>query len=245
MALVDFSERGDVAVVTMNRPPANALSPELLRELLAALERLRATPPSAVVLTGTAKFFSAGLDLRIVPALSEEELTQMARDVNGVAAGWYTLPRPLVAAVNGHAVAGGFVIALCGDFRIGPTSGRFGLTEVKAGVPYPSAAMSVVRAELTPAVARRLVLRGELFDAAAMRDFGVFDEVVADGDVLERAIELAGELAALPRATFTTVKAQLRHGALERERGAFGGATSARAATAEALDAARRLLDER
>lgn len=245
MALVDFSEHGDVAVVTMNRPPANAFAPDLLRELLAAIERLRAASPGAIVLTGSGKFFSGGADLRVVPALPEDELAQLARDTNALLAGWYELTRPLVAAVNGHAVAGGFVLALCGDFRIGPTSGRFGLTEVKAGIPYPSAAMGVVRAELAPPVARRLVLRSELFDAAAMRDFGVFDEIVADGDVLERAILLAGELAALPRATFTAVKMRFRHGAFDRDRDAFGGATSARAAISEAKDAARRLLHDR
>ncbi len=245
MALIDFDERGDVAVVTMNRPPANAFAPDLLRELLGALARLRAASPGAVVLTGSGKFFSGGADLRVVPALPEDELAQLARDTNALFAGWYQLARPRVAAVNGHAVAGGLVLALCADFRIGPTSGRFGLTEVKAGIPFPSSAMGVVREELSPAVARRLVLRAELFDAAAMRELGVFDATMRDGEVLERAILLAAELASLPRATFTAVKARMRHGAFERDREAFGGATSVRAATAEAKDAARRLLDER
>jgi len=245
MALVDFSERGDVAVVAMNRPPANAFAPDLLRELLAAIERVRAAVPGAIVLTGSGKFFSGGADLRAVPALPEGELAQLARDTNALFAGWYELARPLVAAVNGHAVAGGLVLALCADFRIGPTSGRFGLTEVKAGIPFPSAAMGVVRAELAPAALRRLVLRAELFGASAMHELGVFDEIVPDAEVLERAIELAAELAALPRTTFAAVKARLRHGAFERDRDAFGGATTVREATAEAKDAARRILDER
>ena len=89
------------------------------------------------------------------------------------------------------------------------------------------------------------MLRAELFGASAMHELGVFDEIVPDAEVLERAIELAAELAALPRTTFAAVKARLRHGAFERDRDAFGGATTVREATAEAKDAARRILDER
>src|SRR5206468_1159438 len=97
-----------------------------------------------------------------VPELPRDELAALARDVNAMFAGWYTFPRPVVTAVNGHAVAGGLVLALCGDVRIGPASGQFGLTEVKAGIPFPSAAMAIVRGELAPGPLRRLMLRGEL-----------------------------------------------------------------------------------
>jgi enoyl-CoA hydratase/carnithine racemase len=90
-----------------------------------------------------------------------------------------------------------------------------------------------------------MVLRGELLDAATAHQLGCFDEVVADDAVLPRAIEVARELASLPPRSYETIKARLRSGAFDRDRGRFGGAAAAHDATAESRDAARRLLDER
>jgi len=87
--------------------------------------------------------------------------------------------------------------------------GRLGLTELKAGIPYPAVAMAVVRAELTPQVARDLVLRARLVDSAEAHELGVLDELV-DGDPLPRALEVAGELAALPPVAYAQIKHQLR-----------------------------------
>jgi enoyl-CoA hydratase len=167
----------------------------------------------------------------------------MARGVNELFAGWHGFARPLVCAVNGHAVAGGLILALCGDYRVGAASGRYGLTEVKVGIPYPSEAIRVVQAELAPPAVRRLVLLGELFDAATAAGFGIFDEVLTDDDVLPRAIAVAEQFAALPPRTFEIVKQQLRAGQPARERGAFGGAAAAGFASAEAPAAARAVLD--
>jgi enoyl-CoA hydratase len=96
------------------------------------------------------------------------------------------------------------------------TMGRFGLTEVKVGIPYPPSAIAVVQAELMPSVARRLVLRGELFDARTMLDLGVFDEIVPDDRVLDRAIDVATEFAELPSWTYGIIKRSLRREASKR-----------------------------
>ncbi len=151
----------------------------------------------------------------------------------------------MVTAVNGHAVAGGLVLALCGDHRVVGTSGRFGLTEVKVGIPFPSVAMAIVQGELTPPVARRLVLRAELFDSQTAMDLDLFDERVDDDRVVDRAIEVADELAAFPSATYELVKLRLRADALERSRGRFGGAAASAEAIAEASTAAKKVLDLR
>lgn len=236
---VDIRERDGVAVVTIDRPPANALDPGLLADGLAALDTLLADRPRAVVLTGAGAFFSGGADLRVVPALSQTEQEEMARDVNRLFAGWHRFPRPLVTAVNGHAVAGGLILALCGDYRVGPTSGQFGLTEARVGIPFPSMAMAVVQAELAPGVARRLVLGDELFDAATAHRFGIFDETVADDAVLDRALEVAGDMAELPPATYEAVKHRLRlTTASEDER----AAVSRGWVSDEAVDAAAAVL---
>jgi enoyl-CoA hydratase len=225
----------------MMRPPANAFDPELVGDLIEVLTSLEDALPRAVVLTGSGGFFSGGADLRVVPALTPEGQADMARGMNRVFAGWHTFPRPVVCAVSGHAVAGGLVLALCGDYRVVSMSGRFGLTEVKVGIPYPSAAMTVVKAELIAPVARRLVLRGELLDAPTCVDLQVFDEVLPDDAVLARSIAMAAELAELPPVTYGLVKQRLRseHGRPEM----LAGAAATAEAMAEAPEAARRVLE--
>lgn len=210
-----------IAVVRIDRPPANALAPELLAQGAELIERLRADPPGAVVLTGAGDFFSGGVDLKLAPTLSAEEQREMVAQINGLFSGWYGFPRPVVAAVNGHAVAGGLILALCADRRIASTVGTYGLTELRVGIPYPAAAIGVVRAELDPGAARRLVLDAELLDAEALLRFGAFDELAAPDEVLERSLAVARELAALPTGAYETVKGQLRGPALEEIRAAI------------------------
>jgi enoyl-CoA hydratase len=196
--------------VRIDRPPANALDLELLAEGDEVRTRLAAAQPGAVVLTGREPFFSAGMDLKAAPTLSTGEQRHTVGAINRLFSGWYAFPRPVVAAVNGHAVAGGLILALCADRRIGSSEGKLGLTELRAGLPYPLAAISVVRAELSAAAARRLALGADLIDPATALELGVLDELVPRDEVLPRAIALATEMATLPAATYATVKMQLR-----------------------------------
>lgn len=199
-----------VAVVRMERPPANALSPELLDEDAGLMRDLRADPPEAVVLTGSGGFFSGGVDLKLAPAERDEGQRSMVAGINRLFIDWYSFPRPVVAAVNGHAVAGGMILALCADRRVGCDSATYGLTELRVGIPYPAAAIACVRAELSPGAARRLVLEAELVDAGSALAHGLVDELVPADAVFERGLAVARELATLPGATYETVKEQLR-----------------------------------
>jgi len=238
---VEISQEGAVTVVTMKRPPANAFDPQLVADLIQTLSTLEDALPRAVVLTGSNGFFSGGADLRVVPSLQPDQQADMARGMNRVFAGWHTFPRPVVCGITGHAIAGGMVLALCGDYRVVSTGGRFGLTEVKVGIPYPSAAMTVVKTELTAPVARRLVLRGELVDASTCIELQLFDEVVPDDAVLGRSIDMAAEMAELPPVTYGLVKQRLRseHGRPPP----LEGAAAAADAMAEATEAAVRHLE--
>src|SRR5690349_15689347 len=115
---------------------------ELLAELVNALDQLAAQPPRAIVLAGRAGFFSAGVDLKAVPGYGPAEQRQMVEGINRMATATYGMPCPVVGAITGHAIAGGLVFALCCDVRIASTAGRYGLTEIKVGVPYPQAAIT-------------------------------------------------------------------------------------------------------
>jgi enoyl-CoA hydratase len=243
---VTVEDRGGIALVRVDRPPANALDPGLLADAVEVLAELRAASPDAVVLTGAGRFFSGGADLKAVPLLAPTEQAAMVTGINQVFTGWYGFPRPVVAAVNGHAIAGGLILALCADMRIVGPDGSFGVTEVKVGIPYPVAAMAVVRAELAPPVARRLVLTAELIDAPSAVAAGVFDELVVDaGLVVDRALEVARGLADLPRSAYEIVKQQLRGDTVARLERMLADGTDPmleRWATREVSDAAAATL---
>jgi enoyl-CoA hydratase/carnithine racemase len=222
---IHIEASGDVAIVRIDRPPANALDLDLLAKGHEVRERLAGEEPGAVVITGRERFFSAGMDLKAAPTLSAGEQRHTVDGINRLFTGWYSFPRPVVAAVNGHAVAGGLILALCADHRVCATEGRIGLTELRAGLPYPVAAISIVRAELAPGTARRLALGASLVDPAEALGLGVFDELRPPDEVLPRAVEVATELASLPRGTYTQVKRQLRGPVIEAiDRALAGGA---------------------
>jgi enoyl-CoA hydratase/carnithine racemase len=154
--LVTVEARGPVAVVRLNRPPANAMNPELLTDLVAVLDELKADVPGAVVLTGRPGFFSSGVDLKLVPDMDAGTQRQMVGLLNHMAIGWYGFPGPVVAAVDGHAIAGGLVLAMCG-----------------AEVPRPVARRIVLGAELFDTahalewdVVDKLVPEGTVVDSA-------------------------------------------------------------------------------
>lgn len=205
-----IEQRGDVAVVRIDRPPANAMSPDMLADGRAVLDELRGAEPAAIVLTGRPGFFSAGVDLKVAPTLDRDGQRAMVEGINETFLAWYSFPRPVVAAVNGHAIAGGLILALCADHRIGNGDGKLGLTELKAGIGYPLAAMTIVKAELSPPVARALALRSELIGHAEGLELDLLDEVVEPAALEDRALAVAEQFAALPREAYARVKEQLR-----------------------------------
>jgi enoyl-CoA hydratase/carnithine racemase len=218
MGHVSIAAREGVTVLTIDRAPANAMDLALLGDLVEAVEGLATDMPSAVVIAGREGFFSAGADLKAVPGYGPAEQRGMVDAINRMALGVYGLPCPVVCAVTGHAIAGGLVLALCGDHRVASTEGRYGLTEVKVGVPYPQAAIGVVRAELPAPAARLLALGNRLVDAAECVRLGAFDEALAPDQVLDRALAVARELAAMPADVYARTKTELRGATLENLR---------------------------
>lgn len=115
-------------------------------------------------MTGTGEFFSGGLDLKAVPSYDPEEQRSLLGVANRMIARFYSCPIPLVAAVNGHAIAAGFILAISADYRVGPSSDAlFGLTEARVGIPFPAAPMIVLQAELAPQDVRYATLYARNF----------------------------------------------------------------------------------
>jgi enoyl-CoA hydratase len=200
---------GGVAVIRFDRPPANAIDLAVTEEFDALLGALEAAPPRAIVFTGTGATFSAGLDLKSVPAYGPEQRRALVLSINRMVRRLYGFPRPVVAAVNGHAMAGGLVLALSCDLRIAAAgASKIALSEVTVGIPFPLGPLLVVNDAVAGSARRDLALLGKVYDPPSALAAGLVDEVIAPEAVLPRAIERAAALAALPG--FRTIKAQLR-----------------------------------
>jgi enoyl-CoA hydratase len=204
-----------VAVLRIDRPPANAISLETTRELEVAFAADTIAEARALVITGTGRFFSGGLDLKEVPGYSQAEQRELLGALNRLLAKLYAHPAPVVAAINGHAVAGGFILALAADYRIGPSnSGQFGLTEVRLGIPFPAVSLIILRAELAARDLRYGMLYARSFGPDEAQRRGALDELQPPEAVLGRGLEVARDLAGMPVGSYRRVKQQLRRAAI-------------------------------
>lgn len=214
--LISIDPVDGVAVVTLCRPEKrNALSLDMRVELAGAFAGLAADEAVAcAVLTGAGSAFCAGMDVTQFGGdrAHRERIVATSLAAFGAVAGF---PKPLLAAVNGPAIAGGFVLALHADLRVAAPEARFGFSELPRGIPPSYAA---ARAVLPEALARELCLTGRLLDAGEALGCGLVSEVVAPGEVMGRTLEIARRIAALPRATSREIKRRFLVAA-EHERG--------------------------
>lgn len=201
---------GGVLVLTLDKPPANAIDETLLRDLSAAVKGAAADDSvRAVVLTGTGRFFSSGFDFS-VPRREDAVALELYELYRSCHLDLLTLPKPTVAMVNGHAVAGGLVLVLACDVRIGrKASDRLGFTEIAVGASFPRAAFEIVRLRLTHASTSELLLGAEIYDAAEGARLGVFDALVAPEDLEQAAVQRALHLGRHPREAYAFTKAQI------------------------------------
>lgn len=205
--MIEREERDGIVTLRMAHGKANALDLELCNAIIDALRDAESSA-RAVILTGTRSIFSAGVDLirltgegmpyvdRFFPALADSLTALLA------------FPRPLVAAINGHAIAGGCLVAETADYRV-MSGGTIGTPELSVGVPFPAVAIEILRLA-TGSHAQRLVTFGEIVPAQDAKARGLIDEVVEPEDLMTRAFEKASRLAAAPPAAFAMTKGHLR-----------------------------------
>lgn len=212
--MIDIDYRDRVAVVRLNHGKVNALDLELLLAISDAFRTLTADAADAVVLTGAGRAFSAGVDLkRIVDggtAYAEEFLPALSQAFLAV----FDAPVPVVAAVNGHAIAGGCVFAAACDLRV-MSGGTIGLTELRVGVPFPVTALEIVGHSFGPAAAR-LALTGATVDVDQALALGLTDFRAEPDRVVEDAVEHAASLAAITSDVYAFTKRQLHQATRER-----------------------------
>jgi enoyl-CoA hydratase/carnithine racemase len=196
-------------VLKLDRPVTNALGSQLVEQAAAALSEVASNPNvrALVVSSANDKFFSIGFDLAELLGLSREDFGFFYRRFNEACMQLYTLPKPTVAAITGHAVAGGCILALCCDYRF-IAAGRklIGLNESKLGVPVPYLADCVLQSLVGTRRAREVVELGEFCGPEESLQMGLVDEVVAPEEVRPKSMERARQLGTMPPQACAIVK---------------------------------------
>jgi enoyl-CoA hydratase len=218
MSTVHVEDKEDgVRVLTLHRPPANAIAPDLLGDLASALHAAgSADSVRSVVLTGNGRFFSAGLDLR--QTLDVNEFTGMIREsFKDTFTDLLEFPKPTVAMLNGHAIAGGVVLLLACDYRLG-VQGEYkvGLNEVAIGASFPKVAFEIVRLRLTHQQASEVLLGARLYPASEAVRLGFVDELLPADSFEETVLRRAAKLGMHPREAYAHTKNALVAEAVER-----------------------------
>jgi enoyl-CoA hydratase len=207
--LVSYALEGKTAVVQMDDGKANALSREMIDALAAALARAEGEA-RALVLAGRADRFCAGFDMRVMMS-GPDAATALVRAGAALFMKLYDASIPLVIACTGHALAGGALVVLTGDYRLGAAGAfKIGLNEVSIGLPVPMLAMELARDRLSKRALTQATLLGRIYDPINAVAAGYFDEVVPADEVLARAKAEAERLAAIGPMPFRATKTRLR-----------------------------------
>lgn len=216
--VIELEHDGDVAVLRLAHGPVNALDSELCDAIAERFRSFVTDPVRAVVLTGSGRAFSAGADLRRLVTDGEPYARRFVPALDGLFRSVFELGKPVVAAVNGHAIAGGAVLAAAADVVLmADGNARIGLPELVVGVPLPRVAVEVVRYAVGDQVARKLITGAATHLPSDARAMGLVDDVLPADDLLPAALDRARTLAdAIPADTFAFTKAQLRREALAR-----------------------------
>jgi Delta3-Delta2-enoyl-CoA isomerase len=216
---VRVERSGQVAVLRLENGKANSISPAFLERLQRLLGEIG--DARAAVMVGQGSAFSAGLDLPALVDLDRPAMRSFILGFDEAMLRVFELPVPVVAAVNGHAVAGGCVLALQADVRIGADrDARIGLNETRLGIGLPAVVLETLRAQLPGPSLAAIALEGKLVSPREALQLGLLHEVVPEAELLARAVARAAALAALPPAGVRMVKASLRRGAAAAARAA-------------------------
>lgn len=207
---------GDVAVLTLDHGRGNTLDTAGCRDLVLKLGEA-ADGAKATVLTGSGSLFCAGVDLLALDEGGAAYVSEFLPALSDLFLELFGFRRPLVAAVNGHAIAGGMVLAAAADHRVAAAgTGRIGVTELLVGVPFPLAALEILRCAYGTTPLPALMYSGATLTVDDARARGLVDEVTAPEELLGRARDLAACLGELPADAFAHTKAQLRQPYHER-----------------------------
>jgi methylglutaconyl-CoA hydratase len=198
-----------LATITLNRPEKrNAITTQMIADLQSALDAIEKTNTRVVIITGTGKAFCAGIDLELLQAIAQQTPAENQDDSRRIAKMFrkiWSYSRPLIAAVNGHALAGGCGIATLCDFTLSVPEAKFGYTEVKIGF-LPAIVSVFLSRQIGEKRCRDLLLTGRLVEASEAKELGLVNEIVPGERLMTRAHELANDLLAASPSSVTRAK---------------------------------------
>lgn len=216
--MIDIERRGRVAIARIAHGKANALDVELCQAIVKRMADFQASADAALVITGRGSIFSAGVDLVRVVDGGAEYVRRFLPALSAALGAVFACQKPVVAAVNGHAIAGGCILAAAADHRImSRGSGRIGIPELRVGVPFPVVPLEIMRfaaARHLPA----LVCGGATFSPEEALEHDMVDGIADPEGLLDAAVVVADQLAMLPEAAFSLTKRAVRAPAFERIR---------------------------
>jgi len=214
--LVRLAERKGVQVLTLDRPGANAFDEDLVADLRQAF-REAVGSPAVVLASGLPSIFSAGWDLKALRGFDRRTMEAFVEAYCDLVREIFVFGAPVVAALPGHAIAGGLIVAAAADERFAAEGrGQFGLSEVLLGVPVPRCLLEIFRHVMGARGMERLAATGENLSVERALAAGLVDRVVRPEDLLERAVERAAVLANLPASAHASIKRRARAATLAR-----------------------------
>ena len=209
--MIEIQTQSNIATLTLADGKVNAMNIEWCQLFSAKLAELqRDDSVRAVVLGSGQRVFSAGVDLKRVAAESADYVQPFIDSLCTCFRDAFVFPKPLIVAINGHAIAGGCIVASCGDFRVTHSRVRIGLPELRIGVPLPAIAIEVVRRVASPVAFQAMLNSGANYRNEEAIAAGLADQIVDKDQLLEQAFEHAERLASIPSATFRLMKQQIR-----------------------------------
>jgi Delta3-Delta2-enoyl-CoA isomerase len=209
--MIDAIDHGEVRELRLNRPPANALSPELIPALMRAIDDAPKHGVRALVLSGSPGRFCGGLDVPLLLTLDKAGMNAVWRDFYSMMCVMAACPVPLAAAITGHAPAGGTVLTLFADYRIvAEGDWKLGLNEVQVGLTLPPVIFLVLRRLIGSHQAERLAVSGSLISPPEALRIGLVDEIVPPAQVIDRAVEWCQSLIKLPQGSMSATRQQAR-----------------------------------
>ncbi|MFT3878544.1 MAG: enoyl-CoA hydratase/isomerase family protein [Gemmatales bacterium] len=214
--MIERSQNEGILTLRLAHGKVNALDLELLDALLGELNGTT-DDIRALILTGTGSIFSSGVDLVRLTREGANYVKQFLPLFSRFLRTLFAFPKPVIVAVNGHAIAGGCLIAQAADMRLMATGpGKIGVPELLVGVPLAGIALEIVRFATPREKLQSLIYTGRIFSAQEALGAGLVDEAVAPEDLEARAQELAQQLAMIPSMAYRLTKQSLRAEALER-----------------------------
>ncbi len=213
--LLSRSIENFVAVLTLNHPPANTLTPELLEELEAAFEALRVDDTvKVIVLTGAGRFFVAGADIRVLASIpSSREGTEMALRGQALFNKIEAFEKPVIAAINGACLGGGLELAMCCHMRLAAEGARLGQPEINLGIMPGFGGTQRLARLIGLSKATELILTGDLISAQEAKELGLVSQVIPADDLLRQAQGLARKIASKSQVAVRAVLRGIHEGA--------------------------------